>query len=169
MGAYQTSIYISNLVNREEHTSQIPNTCSALCLWWWFRSGIISLISRDMLLFFDTNWSPSVIGSDKRLTFRARFYPSFGKSQRGFHHRLPACYWALKFCSLLFHYCPAVVLRCSGVALVLLLLCYSVIILLFSVGILSSITWVWFPCLFFVCDAGVVHWMLATPHQLYIK
>ena len=74
MGAYQSSIYISNLVIHEEHTSQILNTWSVLCSWRWLRSRIISLISGDMLLFFDTNWSPSVIGSDKRLTFRTRFY-----------------------------------------------------------------------------------------------
>lgn len=46
----------------------IPDTCSVLRL----RSGIISLISRDMLLFSDTKWSPSPIGSEKRLTFTAR-------------------------------------------------------------------------------------------------
>lgn len=155
MGVYQTSIYISNLVNCEEHTSQIPNTCSVLRLRWRLRSGIISLISRDMLLFFDTNWSPSVIGSDKRLTFRARFYLVLQIPER-ISSQTPACLLVssqIQFSSFPF-------LPCSRTVLVLLWC--GVIKLLFSTGIISIITWVWFPCLLFICDVGVVQWMLVV-------
>lgn len=53
-------------------------------VWLWLRSGIISLISEDLLLVFDTNWSSPVI----RKVFDIQGSLIFCKSQGGFHHRL---------------------------------------------------------------------------------
>lgn len=97
-----------------------------LCWWWWLRSGTLLLISRDMLSLSDTNWSPPLIGSDKHLTFTARFHPSACKSQRGFHHRLPACLPASElseppFSSFQFLACRTVLLTST---VVMLLLCH---------------------------------------------